>query len=130
MSTTLKILIIDTSTHTRSTLEHWLTQLGHHVIAVGDLARVPELCQLVSPDVVICDGEMTDPEGQPLAVTIRRRMGVAVVILSTDWTRDRAARSVGAVRCLPKPVRPLELIAALSDLLGSQRHAVSRGGSA
>jgi CheY-like chemotaxis protein len=132
MSGTLRIVIADGSAHTRTTLEQWLTQLGHHVVAVGDIKRLAELFQHLTPDVVICDGEMTDPEGQPVAATIRRRMGVAVVILSTDWNPDRVARSlsVGAVRCLMKPVRPLELIAALSDLpIAHERH-LARSGSA
>jgi CheY-like chemotaxis protein len=116
MSTKLCIAVADGNAHSRDTLQKWLTQLGHHAVAVESTAALSKLFHLMTPDVVICADELMDSEG--FAVTIRRQRRLPLIVLTTDWHADRVARSLssGALRYLKKPLHPLDLIAALSEL--------------
>lgn len=116
MRVQLRIVVADGSAYSRATLQQWLTQLGHHVVVVDSGVALAELLHVATLDVVICAAELL--ESKRFAARIRQQLALPVILLSAEWHSDRVARSLsaGGLRCFRKPVQPLELILALTEL--------------
>jgi len=102
----LRILIVEDHDATRATLQRLLARRGHRANAAESAARARQLAADEEFDLVISDLGLPDGNGHELAVELRERHRLPVVILSgygapADLDRSRAA---GCIAHLVKPV--------------------------
>jgi DNA-binding response OmpR family regulator len=82
-----------------------------------------ELIDRVHPDVVVTDLIMPVLDGLQLIQRLAARPGPPVIAISAVGSRLHAARELGAVEALVKPVPPAELAACARKVF---RNAVAR----
>jgi PAS domain S-box-containing protein len=123
MGDRLRIVIADDDEQVRECLRRSLVQLGHDVTAVAGGGALVGACCGSPPDLVISDVGMPDLDGITAAEAIRSAAGVPVILVSGSWGREQTdrAEAAGVARCLTKPVRPLELIAAVETVHAARR---------
>jgi len=96
-----------------------LERAGHEVYVAGDGREALELYEGRGIEVVITDLQMKDVHGLEL-ITIVRDFDPKPPIIAVSGTGEvqlEMAQALGAERALTKPVRPEELLAAVTELL-------------
>ena len=117
-----KVLVVDDSLSVRKVVERALAGRRIDVVeaASGSVAR--ELIERESPDLIVCDVIMPDPDGYEICAFVkshRRLAGTPVLLMSgivDDSVRERAAR-VRADDVLFKPFATGDLVERLERLL-------------
>jgi response regulator NasT len=101
----------------RMFFEELLPPLGHDVVAVTETGRqLVEQCRSTRPDLVITDVKMPDMDGLAAASAVNQDTQVPVILITAYQDVDIMA-SAGAghiMACLTKPVKPVDLQAAIS----------------
>lgn len=117
------VLVCDDQPVLRDLVRAALAESEYEIVEAQDGNESLELAQRLRPDLIVLDMVMPGRSGIDVLAAIRRdpRLARTPVIMCTASTRslDRdAASEFGADRYLPKPFSPLELAAAVEDLLG------------
>jgi two-component system phosphate regulon response regulator PhoB len=116
------ILVCDNEEVLRSLVCATLDGGGHDLVEARDGDEALLLATSRKPDLLLLDMMMPGKSGLEVLAELRRDPDLArvPVVMLTARTqagdRDAAARA-GATRFLPKPFRPLELIAVVEELL-------------
>jgi DNA-binding response OmpR family regulator len=110
MGHALRAVVADKERAPRELAAGWLAELGHQVEVVGDGRALIQACRATAPDLLISDAGMPD-----LDALADRPDRMALVLMSGVWEADRVRRAerLAAVR-VSKPLRPLELVAAVN----------------
>ncbi len=119
----LPVLVVDDNATNRLILEEMLLSWRMHPIVAPDaktaLQRIDQTSD-TDPEVrlALLDGMMPTMDGLTLAEKIRERPACAalpLLLLSSGTRPDDVtrARSLGIARCLPKPVKPSDLLDAM-----------------
>lgn len=113
----MKILAVDDATGIASLLRRGLTEEGHQVRVVGDLASAREAVLTDDPELIVLDRMLPDGDGLDLVRELRRRGDRRPVIVLT--ARDRVEERVeglhgGADDYLVKPFSFEELVARIT----------------
>jgi signal transduction histidine kinase/ligand-binding sensor domain-containing protein/DNA-binding response OmpR family regulator len=126
--TSIPILVVDDNSTNRRVFEETLRRWGMQAEVVGSaaaaLARLREACDAGSPfRLVLTDATMPDMDGFQLVERIRESADfgkVAVIMATSAGQRGDAARcrSLSIAGYLTKPVRRVELKAAIRTALG------------
>ena len=115
----LNILIIEDHADARSTLQHLLTLLGHHVEAAADGARGVEAALVGRPQVALVDLGLPEVDGLEVARRLRAGLGTSVLLVAlTGHTSEddrRGSLEAGFDAHLAKPVD----LDALKELLAN-----------
>jgi CheY-like chemotaxis protein len=114
-----RILVIDDSQQDRRLMAETLIAAGHEVREARDGAEGLAACRRSPPDLVITDIVMPEMEGIEMIRELPRTARHVPVLAVSDGVElyRRAARLLGAVASLPKPVDADELLDLLDDLL-------------
>ncbi len=115
------VLIVDDEPAVRDVLAHMLRAAGHEVWEAADGAEGLRLALDVEPDVVLCDLVMPNKEGLETIRELRRAVpALPVVAMSGGSPRGgdylAAARALGAVEALPKPIDIQTLLRVVARL--------------
>lgn len=109
-------------------LEKW----GHSVVAVGDGQAVLRAHRQQHFDAILMDVQMPEMDGLEATVRIRRdetKTGqhIPIVALTAHATqRDRAmCLEAGMDAYVSKPIRPLELMSTIDEVIGNRRDSVA-----
>ena len=117
MAHRLRIAVADDERDMRMFFQELLPPLGHDVVAVTETGRqLVEQCRAMHPDLVITDVKMPDMDGLAAASAVNRDGQVPVILVTAYQDVDIMA-SAGAtpiMACLTKPVKPVDLQAAIS----------------
>lgn len=119
------ILIADDDTWFRALLVQMLKKEGHETIEAADGADALARMREQRPDAVIMDMLMPNMDGADTIVEMGRQgLDIPLVAMSggrrtvtSEFNLD-SARLLGARACLTKPFTPVQLRAALGDVLG------------
>jgi response regulator NasT len=117
LSHPLRVAVADDERDTRQFLQELLPRLGHEVVAVAETGRqLAEQCHAARPDLVITDIKMPDMDGIEAAAAVNRGRQVPVILITGRPDVDLLAHAgAGQVMaCLTKPVKPVDLQAAIT----------------
>lgn len=123
-----KIYVIDDSPETLSILYALLGKAGHAVRLFSDGRSGLDAAFAQPPDLILCDIGMEGIDGFNVLEDLRAHpatAGIPFIFLSANEDRAsfRKALNQRADDYLVKPVRPVELIAAIGRCLQQRRHA-------
>lgn len=118
-----RILLVDDDETIRDLLEATLRFGAHEVDVAGDPGQIAAAFARSSPDLVVLDLDLPGTSG--LQILERLRAGGAtchfVVLTGSGRAREQELRRAGAAAYLTKPFSPLELIAAIDEVLARER---------
>jgi signal transduction histidine kinase/ActR/RegA family two-component response regulator len=121
----VKVLIVDDEADARDLLHAVLSRYGAEVLMCASVAEALVMLQRFKPDVLVSDVGMPEEDGYSLIKKVRalapEQGGKTQAIALTAYTgiMDRMrALSAGFQMFLPKPVEPVELVAAVGSLAG------------
>jgi CheY-like chemotaxis protein len=135
-----RILVVDDSEDVRDFFQIALEMAGYEIDTADNGEEALARLRRRRPDLIILDVVMPRMDGLELLLKLRSDFAPpippAILVSGFDLTEDEALRR-GAVRFLPKPVDPHDLLDAVADVLGGRRAdgaaiagAWSRAGSA
>ena len=113
----LRIAVADDERDMRPFYHELLPPLGHDVVAVTETGRqLVEQCRAMHPDLVIADVRMPDMDGLAAASAVNEQTRVPVILVTAYQDVDIMASAGAApiMACLTKPVKPVDLQAAIS----------------
>jgi response regulator NasT len=113
----LRIAVADDERDTREFLQELLERLGYQVSAVAENGQsLVEQCRSTRPDLVITDIKMPDMDGLEASEAVNRERQVPVILVSAHHDAEflRRAGAEHIMAYLVKPVKPADLIAAIS----------------
>ena len=116
------VLVVDDSLSQRRALEQLLVDAGFRVRTARDGIEAAEMLTKFKPDIILTDLEMPRMNGIELAAHIRNQekiKSVPVIMITSRTTQKhkKMAEEAGVDFYLTKPVRDVELIVKISDLL-------------
>jgi CheY-like chemotaxis protein len=114
---TLLILLAESDPYSAELAEYFLRTEGYDVVLVTTTDDAVARAEELNPNVVIVDLLISGTRGMALCHQLAKRGGNAVLAVSSLELRDQALRA-GASAFLSKPIRPLQLVSAVKDLLG------------
>jgi diguanylate cyclase (GGDEF)-like protein len=129
----LRVAMVDDDPDLHKIIEFELSKTGYHVHVLEDPAKTLEMLSEVMPDLLLLDFDMPNLNGVEVCRAIRtdtRFRALPIVFLSSrsDEETTVAGLRAGADDYIPKPFRPLELVARIqarvqrNDLLSEQAH--------
>lgn len=115
----MRVLVADDDGDLRALIGFTLTQAGYDVSAVGDGESALQAFQRDSPDLVLLDINMPEPNGLQVCREIRGRSPVPIMMLTVhDLEEDLVeAFDSGADDYVRKPFSPRALLARVRALL-------------
>jgi DNA-binding response OmpR family regulator len=118
-----RVLLADDDGLAAHAVEHAIRSWGYDVVAVvGTGSQAMSVARREPVDVAVLDAAMPDVDGLAAARDLVGNLGVPVILLSGDRRMPLLVQALELdVACLPKPVRTLELKAALLWALGGER---------
>jgi CheY-like chemotaxis protein len=118
------IILADDSISVRKFVGRMLEKAGYRVRLAGDGLEALEIALQTRCDLIITDLEMPRTNGYELMMHLRQTpetRGIAVMVVTSRAGakhKDRAIKE-GATAFLTKPVQEEQLIAAVSEIIGS-----------
>jgi CheY-like chemotaxis protein len=116
------ILLVEGYAETREMLRGWLDKKGYRIVEAADGLEALDLAPLAHPDMILMDVRLPKLNGIAVARRLRQKEEfleipiVGLSVLDTDVIR-RAAKSVGFVEYLTKPIDLQKLEAVLTQVL-------------
>jgi two-component system response regulator RegA len=117
-----RLLLVDDDAPLRRNLVRALEREGYEVATAGSLREAYDVAGTFQPDYAVLDLNLADGHGMELVQSLQSlRPGVRVVVLTgyDSIASSIVAAKAGAAAYLAKPVRPEELVAALTGEAGS-----------
>jgi DNA-binding NarL/FixJ family response regulator len=116
------VLLVDDNERVRRSLRLLLRWSGIWDVVgeAADSASVPDMVVALQPDLVLLDRWLTDGDGLhivPLLLALARPPLVVILSAEPDAMLLSEAHGLGAAICLDKMTPPLDLLAALRDLV-------------
>ncbi len=116
----MRVMIVDDDETIRRLLRVTLPEHGAEIVEARDGQEALDLTGDTVPDLVLLDWNMPKRSGGEVLATLKRwRPDVKVIVLTADHRAEfRAeAEGLGVDLFLTKPFSPLELLAAIEELL-------------
>ena len=115
----VKVLLVDDEDVVRTVAAEGMRELGYEVVEAVNAATALELVgNGLRADIVVTDHMMPGMTGADLAAELRRQQPRLPILLITGYAHLSPERTRG-LPVLPKPFRPVELAATLSEMLGA-----------
>ena len=111
------VLLAERDPHAAALVGHFLRTEGYEVAAALDAADATRRFDELTPSVTVID-LLISGGGLELCRELKRRSDAPVLAISTLAAGDDAL-AAGADAFLQKPLDPLQLVAAVNDLLGA-----------
>lgn len=125
MSSAFLVMLVEDHDALREATTRVLQQHGYRVVDVPCAEDVDDTPVPHKPDLYVVDLNLPGEDGLSLAKRLRQAQPLAGIVITTARTQlsDRlVGYEAGADLYLPKPVNPLELLAALAALTKRLRH--------
>ena len=121
----LRVLIVDDEIDTREFLVTALEQVGAEVTAAASVSEAFRLLERLKPDVLVSDIGMPVEDGYALIRRIRalapeqggRIPAAALTAFAREEDRIQALKA-GFQMHVPKPIKPMQLVAVVANLAG------------
>jgi CheY-like chemotaxis protein len=112
------ILLVERDAYAADLEDYFLRTEGYDVCTANELAEARALFSERSPDLVIVDLMVSGGAGFGLCAELTAKGSTPVLAVSSIDMPDEALLA-GASAFLPKPLKPLALVSAVRDLLGT-----------
>src|SRR5262249_26340124 len=114
-----RVLIIDDDERLNELLTQYLTQFGFAVRAVTHPDAGLRALKADSPDLVVLDIMLPDPDGLPVCGKVRETSRIPIIMLTArgDVADRIVGLELGADDYLAKPFEPRELVARMQAVL-------------
>jgi CheY-like chemotaxis protein len=125
MTTTTEILIIEDEAIMREALADWLQAAGYRVRKAADGSAGLAAVKLAAPALVVTDIHMPGASGAVVIAELRKGypempiIAISCLFNSGHGMDADAAIALGAARALAKPLKRVDLLRAVADLVGS-----------
>ena len=118
-----KILIVDDDIHATTLLEKVLAIKGHVATSVNESAETIQVANSTSPDLILLDLMMPEPNGFEVCKMLRAdptyaKIPIVIVTAMDDNESKETAYGAGANDYLIKPFRIDALAEAIETLIG------------
>jgi CheY-like chemotaxis protein len=118
-----KILIVDDDEQATTLLEKVLAIKGHQATSVNDSAETLQVVNNTTPDLILLDLMMPEPNGFEVCKMLRAdpnfaRIPIVIVTAMDDNESKETAYAAGANDYLTKPFRIDALAQAIDSLIG------------
>lgn len=113
----LLILLAEHDPYAADFAEYFLRTEGYEVEIVTDPAEILARITEVRVDLLVVDLLISGGQGRALCARARERADLPILAISTLALRDDALEA-GASAFLRKPIKPLQLVSTVQDLLG------------
>ena len=118
-----KILIVDDDVHATTLLEKVLAIKGHEATSVNESAETIQVANSTSPDLILLDLMMPEPNGFEVCKMLRAdpnyaNIPIVIVTAMDDNESKETAYGAGANDYLIKPFRIDALAQAIEALIG------------
>ena len=117
------ILVADDDKTCRDSIQKTLEREGHVVEGASDVDSALDAIGQHPFDLIVCDYRMPGKTGLDLLIELRRRRSeVPVLMISAfaDAETEEAAKQLGALELLKKPVRRQQLIERAAQFKGNR----------
>jgi DNA-binding response OmpR family regulator len=117
------ILVADDDKTCRDSIQKTLAREGYAVEGAPDVDSALEAIGRHSFDLIVCDYRMPGKTGLDLLIELRRRRSTVPVLMISafaDAETEVAAKQLGTLELLKKPIRRQELVERTAQLLGKQ----------
>ena len=116
----MRILIVEDDADVRDGLYQALTSTGHDVFCAGDYSSAVSAADAANPDVLICDWQLDDPEGDGVDVArdVSENRSVRVVMVTARDLDELKARvgDMPVAAYLRKPIGLINMFAVIDKL--------------
>jgi two-component system response regulator HydG len=110
-----RILLVEDDVDVRLVIEHVLIDAGNQVHPTGTMAAARELLNRHPYELVIADGKLPDGTGMDIADLAAQKGTKALIV--TGYAFTLPADTIGRYEILLKPLRPIEIVAAVEQAL-------------
>jgi CheY-like chemotaxis protein len=123
-----RILVIDDDAIMRDLMTDWLEGAGYQVLKAGNCDGGIEALRRAAPALIVCDMFMPGPCGVSAIAQMKSAVpGVHLIAVSGHFKSGQGltaeeALEAGAARAFAKPVKRVELVQAVAELLGPAAH--------
>ncbi len=113
------VLVVDDEPRIRELVRRYLEHEGHQVITAASGAEALDVATHTDVDLVVLDLRLPDVPGEEVALELRRRSDVPILMLTAKIDeRDRIhGLEVGADDYVTKPFSPRELVLRIGAIL-------------
>ncbi len=122
-----RIIVADDDEDIRAVYQRGLERAGHEVVAIADGRQVLGACREHQTELVLLDILMPDQDGIETIVELQKELPeVKIIAISGGGSFGdpgpffQAAKALGAVRVLRKPVEMKQLVQAVQEQLDVQ----------
>jgi chemosensory pili system protein ChpA (sensor histidine kinase/response regulator) len=127
----LLVMVVDDSVTVRKVTSRFLERQGMEVITARDGVDAMTLLRDNTPDVMLLDIEMPRMDGFEVANQVRHhnKLSNLPIIMITSRTGDKhreRAFSIGVNKYLGKPYQEMDLLRAITELVGEERLLASQ----
>jgi CheY-like chemotaxis protein len=123
------ILVVDDDRDIRDVVVLLLGLEGYEVVGACDgLDALGQIRERGRPGAVLLDLRMPRMSGADFVRALRRDPALAatpIIVVSGDTTATDVAASIGAMKCLIKPLGLAELLDALSGVMSAAEHRLA-----
>jgi CheY-like chemotaxis protein len=116
------VLVIDDNDDARQLLQRYLYGTPYQFVGAEDGQQALDIVQQIIPKAIVLDVMMPKQDGWALIAILRNlpRLQRVPIIVSTILPQKDLAYALGAAEFIRKPVKRLDLLAALTRQLGPQ----------
>lgn len=125
-----KVMVVDDDREFLQELKETLELSGYKVAEVNDPTKVQEQADVFKPDMLVLDLKMEGMSGFEVAEELKHFAATSKipVVAMTGYFNEEEHMSLmdvcGIKLCLKKPFNPLDVIAAVEDLMSTGRKPV------
>lgn len=116
----VRVLIVDDMWSLQKLVQAYLGP-SHRYATASSGAQALSLLDSFRPNLVVSDVRMPDMDGLELCARVRERLGVPVVLMSSQEQDPAVLAAAGAAGFVKKPIDADELVAMVERALGTQK---------
>ena len=113
----VRVLVVEDDRHVSRVMEDTFQEAGYEVEAAENLETGLKLIQSREFDIIVADGRLADGTGVEIADAAWERDIPTLIVTAYVFDLLREKRNLASYNVIQKPVRPAQLIMAVTALL-------------
>jgi len=113
----VRVLVVEDDRHVSRVMEDTFQEAGYEVEAAENLETGLKLIQSREFDIIVADGRLADGTGVEIADAAWERDIPTLIVTAYAFDLLREKRNLASYNVIQKPIRPAQLIMAVTALL-------------
>jgi len=113
----VRVLVVEDDPQVRRVMEDTFADAGYQVEAAEDLETGLKLIQSREFDIIVADGRLRDGTGVEIADAAWEKDVPTLIVTAYAFDLLRERRNLASYNVIQKPLRPTQLITAVTGLL-------------